>query len=57
MGIARWECGEIDPQYSDTAEFCEQYGYGLPHSAYTVIGASKRWLRVVPCVPTSPQPC
>ena len=42
LGIAGWEWIEIDPQYGDTAEFCQQYGYDLPHSANTIIVASKR---------------
>ena len=42
LGIAGWEWLEIDPQYGDTADFCEQYGYDLPHSANTIIVASKR---------------
>ena len=33
LGIEGWEWIEIDPQYGDTAEFCERYGYDLPHSA------------------------
>ncbi len=42
LGIADWEWIEIDPQYGDTVDFCEQYGYDLPHSANTIIVASKR---------------
>ena len=42
LDIAGWEWIEIDPQYGDTADFCEQYGYDLPHSANTIIVASKR---------------
>ncbi|MYK35029.1 MAG: hypothetical protein F4045_07960, partial [Chloroflexi bacterium] len=42
LGIAGWEWIEIDPQYSDTADFCEQYGYDLPHSANTIVVAGKR---------------
>ena len=42
LGIAGWEWIEIDPQYGDTADFCEQYGFDLPHSANTIIVASKR---------------
>ena len=41
LGIAGWEWIEIDPQYGDTADFCEQYGYDLPHSANTIIVVSK----------------
>ena len=41
-GIAGWEWIEIDPQYGDTADFCQQYGYHLPHCANTIIVASKR---------------
>lgn len=42
LDIAGWEWIEIDPQYGDTADFCEQYGYDLPHSANTIIVTSKR---------------
>ena len=42
LGIAGWEWIEIDPQFGDTADFCQQYGYDLPHSANTIIVASKR---------------
>ena len=42
LGISGWEWIAIDPQYGDTADFCEQYGYDLPHSANTIIVASKR---------------
>ena len=42
LGINGWEWIEIDPQYGDTADFCEQYGYDLPHSANTIVVASKR---------------
>ena len=42
LDIAGWEWIEIDPQYGDTADFCQQYGYDLTHSANTIIVASKR---------------
>ena len=42
LGIAGWEWIEIDPQYADTVDFCERYGYDLPHSANTIVVASKR---------------
>ena len=42
LDIAEWEWISIDPQYGDTADFCAQYGYDLPHSANTIIVASKR---------------
>ena len=42
LGIAAWEWIKIDPRYGDTADFCEHYGYDLPHSANTTIVASKR---------------
>ena len=32
----------IDPEYADTAEFCEKYGYTLESSGNTIIVASKR---------------
>ena len=41
-GIAGWEWTEIDPTYGDTADFCQRYGYDLPHCANTIIVASKR---------------
>ncbi len=42
LAIADWEWISIDPKYGDTADFCAQYGYDLPHSANTIIVASKR---------------
>lgn len=42
LGIAGWEWIDIDPRYGDTADFCQQYGYDLPHCANTIIVASKR---------------
>ena len=42
LGIEDWEWIEIDPQYGDTADFCQQYGYDPPHCANTIIVASKR---------------
>ena len=42
LGVAGWDWIEIDPQYGDTADFCQQYGYDLPHCANTIIVASKR---------------
>jgi prolyl-tRNA editing enzyme YbaK/EbsC (Cys-tRNA(Pro) deacylase) len=32
----------IDPEYADTASFCERYSYPLDHSANTIIVASKK---------------
>ena len=45
IGHRGWEWIEIDPQYGDTTDFCEEYGYDLPHSANTIIVASKRGRR------------
>lgn len=42
LGVEDWEWISIDPRYGDTADFCAQYGYDLPHSANTIIVASKR---------------
>ena len=42
LGISGWEWINIDPQYGDTADFCEQYGYDLPHCANTIVVAAKR---------------
>ena len=33
---------QIDPDFADTAEFCEKYGYTLEGSGNTIIVASKR---------------
>ena len=40
--IADWEWIAIDPQFGDTADFCAEYGFDLPHCANTIIVASKR---------------
>jgi prolyl-tRNA editing enzyme YbaK/EbsC (Cys-tRNA(Pro) deacylase) len=32
----------IEPQYADTASFCERYNYPLDHSANTIIVASRK---------------
>ena len=37
-----YEWIEIDPDYADTAQFCEHYGYTLEESGNTIIVASKR---------------
>ena len=42
LGIAGWEWIPIDPAFGDTADFCAEYGFDLPHCANTIIVASKR---------------
>ena len=42
LDIAGWEWIEIDPQFGDTADFCAQYGFDLPHCANTIVVAGKR---------------
>ena len=37
-----FEVVPIDPEYADTAAFCEEYGYPEDQSANTIIVASKR---------------
>ena len=37
-----FELIKIDPDFADTAEFCEKYGYSLDSSGNTIIVASKR---------------
>ena len=37
-----YEVVEIDPEFADTAEFCEKYGFPLENSANTIIVASKK---------------
>ena len=41
LGISH-ELIRIDPNFADTAEFCEKYGYTLEGSGNTIIVASKR---------------
>ena len=50
LAIADWEWISIDPRYGDTADFCAQYGYDLPHSANTIIVASKRGAAYSACI-------
>ena len=40
-GVA-YEIVEIDPDFADTAAFCEKYGFPLENSANTIIVASKK---------------
>jgi prolyl-tRNA editing enzyme YbaK/EbsC (Cys-tRNA(Pro) deacylase) len=37
-----YELHAIDPDYADTAAYCEKYGIPLDHSANTIIVASKK---------------
>ena len=37
-----YEVMQIDPDFADTAQFCERYGIPLDHSANTIIVASKK---------------
>ena len=39
---AKWELMRIDPDFADTAAFCEKYGVALDHSGNTIIVASKK---------------
>jgi prolyl-tRNA editing enzyme YbaK/EbsC (Cys-tRNA(Pro) deacylase) len=39
---ATWELMRIDPDFADTAAFCEKYGVALDHSGNTIIVASKK---------------
>ena len=39
---ASWELMRIDPEFADTAAFCEKYGVALDHSGNTIIVASKK---------------
>lgn len=38
---ATYEIIEIDPEYADTARFCERYGYSLEESVNCILLASK----------------
>lgn len=42
LAVANWEWIPIDPAFGDTADFCAEYGFDLPHCANTIIVASKR---------------
>ena len=37
-----YEWIEVDPEYADTSEFCERYGFTMEESGNTIIVASKR---------------
>ena len=39
---AEYEMFEIDPDFADTAQFCEKYGFPLEKSGNTIVVASKR---------------
>ena len=41
LGI-QYEMIEIDPDFADTAAFCQQYGYSLDNCGNTIVVASKR---------------
>ena len=41
LGV-EYEWIEVDPDFADTASFCEKYGFRLSHSGNTIIVASKR---------------
>ena len=40
-----YEVFEIDPDFADTAQFCEKYGFPLENSGNTIVVASKRGRR------------
>lgn len=41
LGVA-YETISIDPDFADTAAFCERYGYPLDHAGNTIVVASKK---------------
>ena len=41
LGV-RYEVFEIDPDFADTAAFCEKYGFPMEKSGNTIVVASKR---------------
>ena len=41
LGVT-YELVEIDPEFADTALFCEKYGYPLDHSGNAIVVASKK---------------
>ena len=44
---AEYEMFEIDPEFADTAQFCEKYGFPPEKSGNTIVVASKRGLRSI----------
>ena len=42
LSIVDWEWIPIDPQIGDTADFCAEYGFDLPHCANTIVVGSRR---------------
>ena len=53
LGV-EYEAIAVDPQYADTADFCERYGFPLETSANTIIVVSKRGeKRYAACVVTA----
>jgi prolyl-tRNA editing enzyme YbaK/EbsC (Cys-tRNA(Pro) deacylase) len=49
-----YELIPIDPQFADTAAFCERYGYPADHAGNTIIVASKKEPKVyAACVVTA----
>ena len=42
MDAVEYEWIEVDPDFADTAEFCEKYGFPMDHSGNTIIIASTR---------------
>ena len=41
LGV-RYEMFEIDPDFADTAAFCDKYGFPMEKSGNTIVVASKR---------------
>lgn len=41
LGIP-YEIIQVDPQFSDTAQFCERYGYSLENTCNTILVASRK---------------
>ena len=37
-----YEWIEVDPEFADTSQFCEKYGFKMEESGNTIIVASKR---------------
>ena len=42
---AHYEVVEIDPDFADTINFCEKYGFPIETSGNTIIVASKRGVK------------
>ena len=41
---------DVDPNYADTENFCQKYGYPMDNSGNTILVASKRGEKKIQCL-------